>query len=514
MKQELFTNTPGEKHRRSRIAASLPWAQLQDESSLDRPDAPLPRSLAALEALVRREINIARYAPPAWVLPHEAPDGKPALDVLIAGGGQAGLAVAHGLQQNHVERILVVDENPRGQEGPWGTYARMPTLRTHKENGGIELGIASLSFRAWYETQHGYGAFERLHKIKTADWHTYLGWFRDVLAIPMRNDTRLVRFGPVNDGTEMLFADVTTADGGVERLYARTMVLASGMIGNGAKLEPPFVASKLPQATWAHTHDTIDFVALAEKTVAVMGGGASAYDSAIRAAEAGATVHIYHRQPKLNLLNSGTWGEFNGFLAHYADLSPLEKWRFTRQLGVIKSGPPKATLARALELSNLIIHAGQGWRSVEMTSDRRALVSATDGAINADFLILGTGYRIDLSACPELSDHHGHIALWEHRFAPPSGEEDPVLLRAPWLGAYFEFTEREPGTAPWLHRVHNFARGAQLSMGTMPIGLSGIKFGVLRLVDGLSRKLFLDDRANYLAGLALWQKSDLSHMDT
>jgi cation diffusion facilitator CzcD-associated flavoprotein CzcO len=514
MKQELFTTPPDETHPRSRIAASLPRAQLQDESTLDRADAPLPRSLTALEALVRREINIARYAPPAWVLPHEAPDGKPALDVLIAGGGQAGLAIAHGLQQNHVERILVVDENPRGREGPWGTYARMPTLRTHKENGGIELGIPNLSFRAWYETQHGHGAFARLHKIKTADWHTYLGWFRDVIAVPMRNDTRLVRFGPVNDGAEMLFADVTTANGGVERLYARTMVLASGMIGNGAKLEPPFVASTLPQATWAHTHDTIDFVALAEKTVAVMGGGASAYDSAIRAAEAGATVHIYHRQPKLNLLNPGTWGEFNGFLAHYADLSPLEKWRFTRQLGVIKSGPPKATLARALELPNLIIHAGQGWRSVEMNSDRRVLVSATDGAINADFLILGTGYRVDLSACPELSDHHGHIALWEHRFAPPSGEEDPVLLRAPWLGTHFEFTEREPGTAPWLHRVHNFARGAQLSMGTMPIGLSGIKFGVLRLVAGISRKLFLDDRANYLAGLALWQKSDLSHLDT
>ncbi len=245
-----------------------------------------------------------------------------------------------------------------------------------------------------------------------------------------------------------------------------------------------------------------------------MGGGASAYDNAIRAAEAGAQVHIYHRRATLTSVNPGTWGEFNGYLAHYSDLEPLDKWRFTRQFGQIKGGPPKATMKRALDLPNLQIHAGQGWRSVEMTDDRRVLVSATDGAIKADFLILGTGYRVDLSACPELSDHLGKIALWEHRFSPPAGEEDAVLARSPWLGPNFEFIEREPGCAPWLGQVYNFARGAQLSMGTMPIGLSGLKFGALRLVDGIRRRLFLDDRAHYLAGLALWQQSDLTRLDT
>lgn len=494
-------------------AADLPWCEWKDESGLERADAPLPRTLADLERLVRREINTTRYAPPSWVLPRTGPDGKPALDVLVAGGGQAGLAAAHGLQQCHIERILVVDENPRGAEGPWGTYARMPTLRTHKENGGIELGIPSLSFRSWYETQHGYGAFSALYKVKTQDWHAYLGWFRDVLALPVRNECRLVHFGPVEDGSGLLFADLAGKEG-TERVYTRSIVLASGITGNGAKLELPFIANTLPQAYWAHTQDDIDFAALAGKRVAVMGGGASAYDNAIKAAEAGADVHIYHRQPKLVSINPGTWGEFNGYLAHYADLGPLEKWRFTRQAAALKGGPPKATLARAVALENITIHAGHAWRSVEQTADRRVLVNATDGAINADFLILGTGYRVDLSACPELADHLGRIALWEHRFEPPPGEEDPVLARAPWLGPNFEFTEREPDTAPWLAQVYNFARGAQLSMGTMPIGLSGIKFGVQRLVDGVRRQLFLEDSHTYFRGLTLWQQSDLSRLDT
>jgi cation diffusion facilitator CzcD-associated flavoprotein CzcO len=494
-------------------AADLPWCDWKDESGLESPDAPLPRSLADLERLVRREINIGRYAAASWVLPHVGPDHKPALDVLIVGGGQAGLALAHGLLQSHIERLLVVDENPRGREGPWSAYARMPTLRTHKETGGIEIGIPGLSFRAWYEAQHGYGTFERLYKVGTADWHTYLGWFRDVLAIPMRNEARLVRFGPAGDGGDLLFADVAV-EGRIERLYARTIALASGIIGNGAKHAPDFIAGALPPSCWAHTHDAIDFAALSNKQVAVLGGGASAYDNAICAAEGGADVHLYHRQSQLLTVSPFTWGEFNGFLAAYPDLTPLEKWRFTRRVTALRAGPPRATLARALELSRLTIHAGHEWRRVELGSDRRIRVHTTDGAIAADFLILGTGYRVDLSACPELAEHLSRIALWEHRFSAPAGEEDPTLARAPWLGPNFEFTEREPGAAPWLGRVYDFARGAQLSMGAMPIGLSGLKFGVLRLVDGIRRRLFLDDRESYLQGLALWQQSDLSRLDT
>jgi cation diffusion facilitator CzcD-associated flavoprotein CzcO len=513
MKQYLSEQFDAKVDAKTTTASDLPWPTEKDETGLDAADAPLPRSFEELTRLARREMNIGRFAPPTWTLPHEGPDGKPALDVLIAGGGQAGLAAAHGLKLNHIDKILIVDENPRGKEGPWNTYARMPVLRTHKENGGIELGVPSLSFRAWYEVQNGYGSFHSLHKIGTSDWHAYLGWFRETAQLPMRNETRLMRFGPVEDGSELLFAELK-GNNGIERIYTRTIVLASGITGNGAKLEPSFIANMLPQANWAHTHDPIDFAALAGKNVAVIGGGASAYDNAIVAAEAGARVDIYHRSPKLHSINPGTWSEFNGYLAAYPDLDPLDKWRFTRQANKLKGGPPKRTLARALELPNLTIHAGHGWRSVEMTADKRMIISATDGPITADFLILGTGYRIDLSACPELADHISRIALWEHRFQPPAGEEDPVLARAPYLGAHFEFNEREPGSAPWLSRVYDFARGAQLSMGTMPIGLSGIKFGIERLVHGVRSRLFKDDKAAYLAGLALWQQSDLSRLDT
>src|SRR5262249_43211337 len=108
----------------------------------------LPRTLAELELLLRRDLDLIRYPARSWVLPRPAPDGV-ALDVLIVGGGQAGLTAAFGLLKERVTNILLVDENPEGQEGPWGTYARMPTLRTQKDVGGVDLGLPNLSLRAW-----------------------------------------------------------------------------------------------------------------------------------------------------------------------------------------------------------------------------------------------------------------------------------------------------------------------------------------------------------------------------
>ena len=75
-------------------------------------------ALAALTARARDDL--ARVAHPAtpWLEPHIGPDGKPALDVLVAGGGQSGLATAIALLRAQVTNIQVVDRAPRGLEGP------------------------------------------------------------------------------------------------------------------------------------------------------------------------------------------------------------------------------------------------------------------------------------------------------------------------------------------------------------------------------------------------------------
>lgn len=479
-------------------------------SENDLPARLLPRDTAELAALARREINIARYPGKDWTLPRQAHDGGRALDVLIVGGSQAGLAVAHHLRMAHVPNIQVIEAAPEGRAGPWNTYARMATLRTHKDNGGFECGVPSLSLRAWYEARHGAGSWEALYKVPTRDWADYLDWFREAAELPVAFDTALVDFSLSPRG--LIAARVETPTG-PRTLYARKLVLATGIEGNGTRTIPPMVGPEVPRALYAHTQDEIDFAALRARTVLVLGGGASAYDNAILAAEAGAEVHIFHRMDKLISVNPGTWGEFDGFLRHYIALPPEDKWRFQKTFGSIKGGPPAATLQRALALPNLTIHPGCGWSSVTCAGDQ-LVIEAADGRYIADFAIFGTGYRTDLAAVPHLAPKLPEIALWEDMFTPPPDLPGNGLEKAPWLGADFTFQPKPGQPADWHPNVLNFSRGAQLSTGTMPIGLSGIKFGAAEVVRAVTHALFSEDSTHYLKGLRSWQTRDLAALDT
>lgn len=478
----------------------------------DAPDAdpapPVAHSLAELAAMVRRERALTSYPTKSWVLPKPAPDGTVAHDVVIVGAGQSGLATGFALQRQRVDRILLIDENARGAEGPWGRYARMPSLRTDKDVGGLDLGLPSLSLRAWFEAQYGAAAWRAVGKLPRDLWHRYLAWYREVLALPVRNRCRLLGFRP-DPASGLLALDVEDTAGSAV-LWARKLVLATGIEGNGRRQIPDFIAQSLPRRCWAHSQEAIDFAALAGRTVAVLGGGASAFDNAATAAEAGAAqVHLYHRRRDVVPANPVAWSQFNGFLEHFADLDIATRWRFTSRLQVGAS-PPSETVARVARLPNLTVHPGTSWRGVALAPGAARApvrIDATDGALQADFVILGTGYELDIASRPELAPHAARIALWRDVHHPPPDEENDALGAAPFLGPHFELRPKQPEIDGWLGSVFNFGRGAQLSMGTIAIGLSGIKFGAPRLAQGITRQLFCEDAGLYLDGMTRWQRS-------
>ncbi len=478
-----------------------PLTQMRD--LLADSDLPIARSLAQLEAMIRRDLDMVRYPIRSWVLPKTAPDGSRAYDALIVGGGQSGLSAAFGLKRSRVDHILVIDEKPAGQEGPWGTYGRMRTLRSEKFVGGMDLGIPNLSIRAWFEAQYGLSAWDAMDKLPKQLWHRYLSWYRRVLDLPVRNNCRLIDFRPAEDG---LIAIDVEKDGVPETLWCRKLVFATGIDGNGTPNVLPFIQS-LPADRWAHTHDMIDFAKLRGKKVGVLGGAASAFDNAAMAAEMGADeVHLFHRRTDLNPANPVAWGQFNGFLAHFADLDIAQRWRFINHIHSFKPAPPAETMARVKSLSNVIRHGGYTWTDARL-DDEKVIIEATDGTHAFDFVILGTGYILDVAVRREFQPHLDLIALWSDVYTPPPGEQNDNLARATYLGASFEMQEKVKGTAPWLNSIFNFSRGAQLSMGTMAIGLSGIKFGAPRLVHGVCQQLFCEDVALYEAGMKKWQTS-------
>src|ERR1700729_983626 len=97
-------------------------------------------SLAELERAVQRDLHCLHYPRRDWVPQRHTRNGGVVYNVIIVGAGQGGLSTAFALQRECVGSVLVVDENDRGMEGPWRTFARMVTLRTPKHLTGPDLG--------------------------------------------------------------------------------------------------------------------------------------------------------------------------------------------------------------------------------------------------------------------------------------------------------------------------------------------------------------------------------------
>jgi cation diffusion facilitator CzcD-associated flavoprotein CzcO len=456
-----------------------------------------PVGLPDLEAVVARDLALLGYPPRDWVVP-KTWQGNDILDVLIVGAGQSGLSSAFALMRENVRRILVVDEKPQGKEGPWKDFARMATLRTPKYVTGPDLGIPSLTFQSWYEAQWGADAWQAVNKIPKEGWADYLAWYRRVLNLPVRNGVSVGALSWNADAQAWNVPAKTTE--GSETLLARKVVLATGIEGSGQWEIPEFV-KRLPKKFWAHTREDIDFAALKGKRVGILGAGASAFDNASVALETGAAeVALFFRRDKLVNINPYRWAEFTGFLKHHASVSDAEKWKFA--VTFLRKGqlPPADTFARASAFPGFSVHPGEPWMAAQ-TGEHTVTVTTTQGPCEFDYLILGTGFITDLSRRPELADIYGDIAVWSDRFSPPDGMELEDLSRHPYLGAGFEFQPKHEGHTPWISSLFCYTFGGLVSLGFSGGSISGMKYSLPKLVDGITRQLYNDDLETYFASL-------------
>lgn len=460
-------------------------------------DSMMIEGLAALEARIRRDHALTCFPEPAWVPARATGSGEPVLDVLIVGGGQGGQAVATQLRRERVDNILVIDKAPAGREGPWRTFARMQTLRTWKTVTGPDLGMPSLTFQSWYEAQYGAAAFAAMNKIPREMWHDYLLWLRRVLALPVRNGVTLLRIEPEACG---LRAYLRGEDGRDSSCLARKVVLAMGIERSGHWWIPPLVEA-LPARFRAHTAEAIDFAGLRGRRVAVLGAGASAFDNAATALEAGAAeVRLFCRRPALQRVQPYKAISFNGFLRHFSELPDSLRWRFMRHLLGIREALPRETWERVTRHRAFHLHTGSPWESLRVAGDA-VEITTPPGTYVADFLICGTGFEMDLARRQEIAAAVPHVAAWEDRYTPPAGAEDPRLGRYPYLGPGFELVEKRPGAAPWIGDIHLFDFGATMSFGPSGSSINGMKFAVPRLVGALTRDLFRADIEAHYARL-------------
>jgi cation diffusion facilitator CzcD-associated flavoprotein CzcO len=450
-----------------------------------------PAGLAALDARVRRDLDVLNL-PSDWVRPRPGPDGERVFDVVVVGGGQSGLGAAFALRLEGVRNVLVLDENEAGLEGPWVTYARMVTLRTPKHLTGINLGIPSLTFRAWWEAQHGEAGWAALDKIPRQDWMAYLRWYRAVLDLPVRNRTRAVSVGPQIEGLHALTVE-NLESGEVSILWARKVVFATGIQGGGEWHTPAFIRQGLSPDLYAHTSQAIDFSALKGRRIAILGGGASAFDNAQHALGEGVgEAHLFMRRSELPRVNPIRHMELSGLIRNFARLDDAAKYRVIDHFLRHSQPPTNDTFGRAAAYPGFALHLGSAWTGVRHTG-QGIEVQTTRGLFLFDYLILSTGLLTDVTLRPELENVADDIALWRDRYRPP-GQANPLLDAHPYLGPNFEFTGRTPGAEQRLHGLYAFNYAALASLGLSASALSGLKAALPRLATGIAGQLFLDDQ--------------------
>jgi len=410
-------------------------------------------------------------------------------DVVIVGGGHTGSTFAFALSRAGIRNFSVIDAAPdEASSGVWLTRARMHVLRTPKNLPGPELGVQGLSFQAWYEAQHGPQAYAELVRIPRVKWAEYLSWYRRVLGIQVRYGTRLVRVEPAGEHLR-LHLEIA----GQPRVETtRKLILGNGVAGSGYPFIPDVIA-QLPSALRAHTADAIDFAALQGKSVAVLGAAASAFDAAGTALEAGAAeVHLFARREQIAALPILRVRGYPGAFDNYAQLPDAVRWHQAIRFRGAGSTPPADAIARVTRFPQFHLHLAAQWRKAEVESGR-VLATLDKHSFRFDFVIAGTGYRVDLARRAELADIAPDVLLWRDRYTPPYEEADEGLGLYPYLGAAHELLEKQPGSAPYLRNIHVYNPGGFVSFG-LPIGdVPSIRRDVPVVVSRISRDLFFAD---------------------
>lgn len=453
-----------------------------------------------------RDLILINYPPSDWR--KGKINSESTYDVVIIGAGMAGLAAGAALYKEGIFHIKLFDQASVGLEGPWVTYARMKTLRSSKDVMGPALEIPHLTFHAWFEALFGAELWKQLEKIPNELWMEYLNWYRQIMGLSVENHCKLIDIIPIKEGFELRFDRI----GQFVKVKARKVILATGRAGFGGPSFPKFIEN-IPKSVYAHTTDQINFESLKGRRIGIIGVGASSFDAAAAALEAGAeSVDLIMRRDQLPNINKFSSLPYKGFNHGYFKLNDEMRWNFMCEAFKAGIPPPIEALKRVEQYTNLRILSNTNIFSAQFNNSKIQLQTNRE-TYSYDFLILGTGFHIDGRQQTELRHVIDQIALWKDRLPIEIVNKYPKMGCFPYLGPSFEFLPKEASDALYLKNLYCFNYGATLSHGLLSSDIPGISIGATRLAQGIAADFFLQDSEWYLNCLKYYQIKDFEQKD-
>jgi cation diffusion facilitator CzcD-associated flavoprotein CzcO len=379
-------------------------------------------------------------------------------EVLVIGAGPYGLSVAAYLRARGVDHVIV------------GTP--MDTWRAHSPAGmflksepyGSSFASARPGYNlATYSRAHGLQYSSRLGPLPLDQFLGYAGWFTANLVRGLRDD-QVTSLTAAAEGFTATFA-------GGDSVAARQVVIATGV---RPFRNIPHELSGLPADVVSHTIDHHRLDKFSGRQVVVLGAGQSALETSALLHEQGATVRIVARVPQL------AWNDRNpdriSAAGHLRRPAPrlCEGWKCvfwnTPELFRLLPREMQAAKARSVlgpagswwlrDRVEGVIETLPGYRVKKADARQNGVRLFLDGeretVIDADHVVAGTGFRVDLARLPFLPD--------DLRSGISTFHDYPVLTRAGESsvpGLYFAGAAAAGSLGPSMRFVagtHNIAR--------------------------------------------------------
>ncbi len=463
------------------------------------------KSLFKLEKQIKIDFKKINYPEKSWIPKKFGPDKKRLLDVLIIGSGMNGLSAAFALKKLGINNIKIVDKNPPGMSGPWKNTARMNYLRSPKQLVGPAQNFPNLTFRSWWEATHERDNWNSFEYIERITWSNYLIWFSKIIGTEIDNLTNVKNILPPNqigkNDTDYLKIKIEVCENNKiinKIIFCRQLILATGREGLGKPRIPKFFNFFYKKSVY-HSSDIINFKLFKNKRVVVVGIAASAFDNAATASENHAkNVKIIGRSKFIPKMNKMKQTVYPGFAEGFSTLSKLEKIKWIEHIQSSKIAPPKKSIERIsnqnikLILNSEIIDYKNFQNHYKLTIINNDTKLKSE--IDLDYVILATGFEIDIKSCVELKNISNDILLWKDIIKTKNIKKNiREILNFPYLEDGFEFKSNKK-TKNYLHLIRCFNHASLISLGNLANDIPHSGIGADRLSKSIAKYFFKQDR--------------------